>query len=189
MNPFDLLKTIDDLRKDKELTADVIKLFSIVKAAGRKTGEEFKDEPDVKKGFDSLAEGIDIATEYLAKGKLSLSTKFSLPFKYKSMRENSEKLNGILKQEDHPVTKSVTDKITNHPEFDQLVARLYEKANDKMIRLSPTDRGGMEVFELVTGQELCIARLDQAQCERLNKTILARIPPKGGDGPKGPSQG
>lgn len=196
MNPLDLikkieetLKTVDDLRKDKDLTADVIKLFGIVKKAGQETAREFPDDKELKKGFDSMADGIDIATEYLTKGKFSLSTKFSLPTKALSMRANTQRLNETLQQENHPVTKSVTDKITNHPDFDQLVARIYEKANDKMIRLTPTADGGMEVFELVTGQDLCIARLDKPQCERLNKTILARIPPKGGEGPKGPSLG
>lgn len=187
-NPLDLLKKIDDLRKDKALTTDVIGLLSIVKSAARETAQEFKSDKDLVKGFDSLDEGLDIADEYLKKGKLSLSTKFSLPFKYKSMKENTQHLSKILEQEDHPVTKSFSDKITTHKDFDDIVVRIHEKANDKMIRLSPTTDGGMEVFELISGQDLCVARLNPAQCDRVNKNILAKIPPKN-DKPTGPGSG
>lgn len=180
MNPLDLLRTLDDIRKDKPLTEDIIRLLDIVNAAADKTASDCKDDPELQKGFESLKEALSVASGYMKKGKIPLSVKFSLALKYKEMGKNLEYLGEVLLQEDHTLTEKFTAHITGAESFDGILVHIWEKANDKMIRLVPCAQG-CDVFELISGQEMRLCRLDAAQFARLTALIdksRADKPPK-----------
>lgn len=179
MNPLELLRTLDDIRKDKPLTQDIIKLLSIVDAAASQTAAEHKNDEDLQKGFKSLKEALSLAATYMEKGKLPLTVKFSLALKYKEMGKNLEHLGEILQQEDHPLTQKFTLRVTEAQGFDAALSHIWEKANDKMVKMAPSNDGCMDVFELVSGQDIRICKLDAAQYSRLTALLnKGNNPPK-----------
>lgn len=178
MNPLDLLKTVDDIRKDKPLTNSLLSMFAIVKQAAITTAQHPDADASIKKGFTSLGEALSIASEYMEKGKLPLSVKFSLAVKFSSMKTNLEALGKVLEQENHPITKAFTNNITSAKGFDEALSQIWQKADGKMLRLTPQEDGSMDVTELVSGQNIKLCKMSPDDCQRAER-ILAKAPESG----------
>lgn len=173
MNPRDLLKTIEDIRKDKDLTKDILQMLAILKDASDKTAAECKDDADLQKGFKSLDEALSVSSTYMEKGKLPLSVKFGLAMKYKEMSKNLQHLGAVLEDPNHPLSKKFTENVTSAKGFDTCIGRIWAKADGKMLKIIPTDDGGMDVFELLSGQDMRICQLDADKCQRIKKDLPA----------------
>jgi len=171
MNPLDLLSTIDDIRKDRHLTDSMIALIRIAREAATHTAAEHPANDIVGKGVASLHEALEVAANYLDKGKLPMSVKFSLAVKFRSISHNLEALGTIMEQEDHPVTRSFTAHVTGAAGFNDVLDQVWQKANGKMIQLTSAGSDGMDVTELLSGQNIRLCRLTPEQFGRMEKLL------------------
>lgn len=177
MNPIETISTaikaVKDIRKDPELAGGMIAMLNIAQGAALKCAAQSADQK-ISDGFNALNEALAVVVDCLENG-IGFTAAVMVPKKLMGLRGKLEGLGDILKDETNPVTQSFIQNITTADGFDKAFTTVLQKADGKMLKMEPLADGGMDVTELVSGQNIRLFRASAEDCDRAHK-LLAGSP-------------
>lgn len=168
--PAHLVKAIETLRGDADLSRDALAVAKIVQNVVEKAAKQ--DNPALKPQLENMGYVLSLAVFYIQDGTIPKKSMFYVASHCLAIKKNLKALD-VLLEKDHPVAKSMMADIVAAPGFIDACRNILGKTQGSIFKIEPDTDGSAGVRELITGKDLVLFRMAPKQYAELGMVLTS----------------